>query len=653
MLAMQAHAQDLQLWQQGERFYQAGDFYTAAGYYERFLAAGQGSSLHKAAPFAVSRRHDHATPAFAEARKEAINRLAECYRLCNYPEKAEKWYQEAYSLRSDRHPYNAYWYGVMLRANQKIDEAAVVLRQFIVEYAQQDNWSASARRELDNISFIRHQLSQGRRYKVERTSSPGTYLTSMYAPVLLNDYTLIFTSTDSLTGAGTKGYFNRLYAAVIREEGLSGVSPVLPVNRKAVHEGMATFTPDGQAMYFTRWSGNAGKNEASIWKADRMDSGWSEPVKLTSPVNEDGYNSQQPFITQDGRYLVFASDRPGGYGKYDLWYISLATPGNRTAVNMGPSINTVEDEQAPFYNYHDRKLIFSSNGRIGMGGFDLYQSTGDFNEWSEPVNPGYPVNSARDDLYFFSASADTWEKAWISSDRFTDCCLELFSVSRIPAPVLLAGEVTDCSTRQALADARVLVADTNGMGTNITTVAGGRYIAALPAADWIKIDVAKDGYSSSTVMFPRPDIFMADTVTAVPVCLDRIGADIIYDQQPRPSLPLLVYFDFDKAIIPGTSHKVLDTIAERLKDDPALTLQLNGYTDHKGTTAYNLRLAERRARACARYLLSKGVRASQLQATAYGACCPIAEERTIEGHDDPAGRRLNRRVECYITEKKQ
>src|SRR5207248_10804043 len=104
---------------------------------------------------------------------------------------------------------------------------------------------------------------------------------------------------------------------------------------------------------------------------------WSEPVKLGNDINTEGYSSQQPFVTWDDKYLLFASDKPGGSGKFDLWYAPLNADGQPgKAVNMGKGINSKEDDQTPFYSQQTSTLVFASKGRVGMGGYDLYSSKG-------------------------------------------------------------------------------------------------------------------------------------------------------------------------------------------------------------------------------------------------------------------------------------
>lgn len=180
----------------------------------------------------------------------------------------------------------------------------------------------------------------------------------------------------------------------------------------------------------TIWNGSGNKKIYQVNVSRGNGDVWSAPKLLGTEVNIEGFNSMQPFVTKDGKYLIFSSDRPGGLGKLDLWYCKLRSDGTLSeASNMGNVINSKENDEAPYYNDQTKKLLFSSDGRVGMGGLDFYESTGDFGTWTEPRNVGYPFNSSKDDVYFTPSDSEDSE-GYISSDRESVCCLEIFHVKK-------------------------------------------------------------------------------------------------------------------------------------------------------------------------------------------------------------------------------
>ena len=177
-------------------------------------------------------------------------------------------------------------------------------------------------------------------------------------------------------------------------------------------------------------------------------------------VNQQGHNSKQPFCSADGKYLFFASDRNGGAGGFDIWYANIQPDGTTgDPINVG-QINTKEDEQAPFFHSSSGILVFSSNGMQGMGGFDLFTTKMNESGFKKPENMGHPVNSSRDDIYFFANDKNELLKnAIIGSDRGSECCLETYTINKSPKKKIITGVVRDCKTNESIADAVVTIQD--------------------------------------------------------------------------------------------------------------------------------------------------------------------------------------------------
>ncbi len=223
-------------------------------------------------------------------------------------------------------------------------------------------------------------------------------------------------------------------------------------------------------MFFTGWNTLAdGKKTFAIYSSENGANGWSPAVMVPGSVNVEGTDARQPHVTGDGKYLVFSSNRPGGQGGFDIWYAPLKKGRPGKAMNIGKEINTKEDDGAPFYFAAGNTLVFASKGRTGMGGFDLFSSTGAFgNGWSEAVNLGYPVNSVKNDSYFVSRGKNLLEDAIISSDRGSLCCLELFSLHK-PYHQYFSGQIVDCENKTPIPG--VTITATNTSGQPVTTQA--------------------------------------------------------------------------------------------------------------------------------------------------------------------------------------
>lgn len=555
-----------------DSYFSKADYASSAAYYEKFLNRGGKIAQDEFDPYTAKAKK---TAAFKGGKQKAIYQLAESYRLLKDYSKATPLYaQLADSSASIQYPLLQYHYATSLRALGKYAEAENALNAFIGSYTSNDEYAQNARREIANLRFIRQQLQKKdiALYAVKPISGGKTG--ASYAPVQLDAGTLLFTATwpDS-SAPSNRVHTNRIYQATYTGDGLAGVSrTTLPANQ--MHEGAAALTPDGSKMYLTKWSVSGGRKTAAIYISTKAENGaWSTPVALDTIVNASGANSQQPFVMPGGTALLFSSDRKGGSGGYDLWLAQLDAAGKPVAVtSLGTNINTPANEQAPYFHAPSATLVFASDGRTGMGGYDLFFSKGTLGNWAEPQNFGYPVNSVKDDMYFtsYSKTSNVLEHVVLSSDRADVCCLELFALHKqIPPPI-----VTE-------------------------------------------------------------PVIAKDSIMPLPVAKETTVLDH-------------VFYEFAKADVKPESYPALDKVAEMLKNNPSIKVEIGGHTDDKGSDALNLRLSEQRAANVVAYLVARGVDKTRLTAKGYGASMPVAPNKNNDGSDNPEGREKNRRTEMKV-----
>ena len=226
-----------------------------------------------------------------------------------------------------------------------------------------------------------------------------------YAPVLTADEKEIVFTTRRRDGntyenvADDNKPYEDIFSTKRSGETWNRASNIGPVINTKFNDSNLAFSPDGKILFIYKDEGNG-----DIYFTERKDDGtWGDLEALPGIINSS-YRESSVSISKDGELLYFASERPGGLGGSDIYVCTKDSKGEWSKVkNLGPTINTEFDEDGPFIDYNQKTLYFSSQGRKGMGGFDIFKAdliNADKNEWSEPENMGYPINSPDDDIYF-------------------------------------------------------------------------------------------------------------------------------------------------------------------------------------------------------------------------------------------------------------
>ncbi|GAO42583.1 OmpA family protein [Flavihumibacter petaseus] len=630
-----------------DAYYRKGDYASAAEYYEKYLQGNGKGKKTQYDPYSVQSLSKNQQLQLS-SRQQSVYRLAEAYRLLHYPAKAAPYYEQAITFDPAAYPLAGFHYANTLKALSQFDAAEKQYQAFLDSYKKDDGYTRAAKRELQNIVFLKEQLRRKDTvlYTLDKANfnAPG----ASYAPVWINDQTLWFTSTRKEEAAAKDGHTNRVYQAAFQNNTASGVSRVDLPQGKGIEQGAVSITPDGQTIFLTRWSDNGNKKAAGIFSSRKEGSGWSEPVSIGDQINTPGGNSQQPVVTPDGRFLIYSSDRSGGQGGFDLWYTPLDKGKTGTPVNMGSVINTAGDEQAPYFHAASNTLVFASNGRVGLGGFDLYTSQGGFEQWNEPKNLGYPVNSVKDDMYFASRgdAKNMLADVLLSSDRASECCFDLFVLHKKLPLKNIRGQVRDCGDQRPLGGVALAVvgADNKTIVTHRTD-GEGRYSFELEEWQALTLQSSIAGYQAGSLQFgkglPEDQLDLDNPV----LCLNRIpdvGGKTVVNN---------MYYELNKANILDESRPALDDLARTLADSPNLVVEISGHTDNTGSPVYNQQLSERRARNVKAYLVSKGIDSSRISTVGYGDTQPVEPNVNADGSDNAEGRQKNRRTEMKVLKK--
>jgi len=407
------------------------------------------------------------------------------------------------------------------------------------------------------------------------------------------------------------------------------------------NEGAQTLTPDGRTMYFTACNRPDGRGQCDIYMSKRTADGWTLPVNLGDPVNTAA-SEKQPSISPDGNTLYFVSSRPGGLGGLDIWSSSRKEDGTwENPIDLGDSINTPANEQSPFIHSDNVTLYFSSDGRIGMGGFDIYMSRKKKDgHWSKAENLGYPINTWKDETgLIVNAEGD---QAYFASNRELGkgndiYRFDLYPGARPTSVSYMKGKVRDAESGKPL-DAHFQLIDIQ-TGDLISEAASdrrsGEFLAILPFGHEFALNVSRSGY-----LFYSDHLILTDTFSRSKPYL----VDILLNPIKKGEKVILknIFFETDSWKLKEESMVEIGKLLDFMRDNQDVVIEISGHTDNTGTTKHNLTLSQNRAGIVGEYITSHGIPASRIVTVGYGESQPIAP------NDTDAGRALNRRTEFKI-----
>lgn len=375
-------------------------------------------------------------------------------------------------------------------------------------------------------------------------------------------------------------------------------------------EGTPAFSPDGKTMYFTRcrWDANYPRM-AEIYSAQRTDAAWGE-AKLCELTRDTLSSFAHPAISPDGNYIYFVSDMPGGEGGLDLWRAEITGGSFGPVENLGAELNTEGDEMFPTFRPNG-DLYFSSNGRGGMGGLDIYMARYDSltKHWEVKHLPA-PVNSNGDD---FGMTFDgDHNQGFLTSNRANrrgwDNIYSFFCPEVVQT---VKGWVYEQDGYELPASVVYMVGD-DGTNTKVLLQLDGSFEVEVKAGVRYLFLATCEGY-----MNYKQELLVEPALESEQYVL----------QFPLPSLniPVLVrnvFYEFDKANITPQSIPALEGLIGLLKQNPSIAIELASHCDYRGSDQYNLKLSQARAESVVHYLTTHGIEKDRVVARGYGKSRP-------------------------------
>lgn len=314
-----------------------------------------------------------------------------------------------------------------------------------------------------------------------------------YGPVISADEKeIIFTSNRPNTTGGAIDeidglYFEDVYISHKKDNKWSDPIQMSTNINTTNHDASIALSPDGQTLFIYRFDISDSKNASGDLYASKLEGKvWARAEQLSDKINSRGWEPGAT-ITDDGKTLYFVSDKPGGKGGTDIYYSKKLSDGSwDKAVNIGDSINTEYDEDSPFIHPDGKTLYFSSKGHSSMGGFDIFISKFDNDKktWEKPVNFGYPISTAHDDLHFvISPNAKRIYFSTIKEGGYGNKDIYYAEINKQESAkvLLVTGIVTDSATGKPV-EVKIRVTDratVEEISTHISNSSTGKYTLVL------------------------------------------------------------------------------------------------------------------------------------------------------------------------------
>ncbi len=415
-------------------------------------------------------------------------------------------------------------------------------------------------------------------------------------------------------------------------------------------QGGACITIDNKVIYVTicdySRTENTSVEDCDIYYSEYKNGMWSNLIKMPNTINSQNFEGQ-PSIDYTGNVLYFSSNRPGGYGGYDIYKVERKDKGELWSkpINLGPKINTEMDEKTPFIHGDGRTLYFASNGHNGMGGFDIFVSRlGDDDLFQKPENIGYPINTENDEVaYIISADG---KRLYFSGKFFSGTGgWDIYS-SDVPENaepgqiLLLTGTVTN-KYGQGIPNVDVELTGLKTFNSVSTTTDSqtGEYSLAAPVLEKenFVLKMSKKGFFYETVLInPDSSIYIPPTMQNIIMDSVKVGVPVRLKN---------VNFASNSSALVGDAVTFIHLFFQFLTEYPNYKVEICGHTDNIGNPESNLALSRRRCNVVKNYLIKLGIDPKRLIVKAYGQTKPIVPNTSSEN------RALNRRVEFILLDK--
>lgn len=442
------------------------------------------------------------------------------------------------------------------------------------------------------------------------------------------------------------------YIAKFEEDEFVEVTAIDALNTPQ-NEGVHTVSADGKTLIFTACDRRkTGLGSCDLYYTRLDKDNWHIPRNMGKVINTIWWDAQ-PSLSADGHKLYFSSNRKYGHGGNDIWVSTRTdTSGWTPPIPLPTEVNSEGNDESPFIHPDGHTLYFRSNGRPGMGDYDIYYSRyiDSTDTWTEAKNIGHPINTEGSEgalavsldgktAYFASDMAYLEGNERPNLDIYS---FPLYEDARPWPTTFVKAKIVDADSGLPLEAGFSIeslekeMADNKGVSDE-----DGTFIISLPTNLSYALFIEKEGYALHSENFKVRGINSSNDPYVLQVALQKISSDP-KESDPKPIVLNNIFFASGSSELLATSDREISRLANNLKDNPTLKIEIHGHTDNVGSEEDNLILSTERAKAVENALIEKGISKNRISSNGFGETSPIASNDTEEG------RQKNRRTEFII-----
>jgi len=633
---------------------------------------GQSKALTKADKLYKAKSYTEAAKFYEIALEEKVSlsvktKLANCYRVNNRMEIAEKLYAEI-TAEEKAKAKTLLYYGEALMSNGKYDEA----KKWFAKYEQEEPEDEQVRLMIEACDYVKSiqpyfPYVQTKEFAHNSDADDST-------PVMWGDK-LVFSSDRSQGKAKKSGWTGRSFINLFYSSQTDTTftepkvfSGKLVASNKNI--GNPSFV-DSTRIFFTKNGVELSKKSIynlSLFTAENAGGNRWKNIEIL-PFSSKEYNFMHPAVSADGKYLYFVTDKGGGEGGTDIWVSKCTKDGWSRTKNLGINVNTAANEGYPFID-KSGKLYFCSKGHPGYGGFDIFMTEQDENgEWKKPINLGSPINSPRDDISIFIDKNEN--KGMFTSNRSGgDDDIYLFEIldEEIKKEEIVVSQAVPILTKteyveeaiepiqEEIQEAAIIAIaveeEEEKANTLVTEEVEKTQIVKDEKIEKIKKEKkikkkkekaqkeAKAPIEEEQIIQEEKKSLEANITPETPVLIDTMEEVKLVDKVNLPDFYYLseiakmadddkikveqifrledAKYDFEVYQVTPEVAKQLDIIADFLAKNENVKIEIGAHTESKGNDKNNLILSRYRAQAAVAYLKKQEIDKSRLTYKGYG-----------------------------------